>query len=74
MSIANFEDWKQAKETLSDIPLFLDQRFIQAIMNAISICDQNMNKLDPEGYENYMKLKIKELKMQTKLAFGDQHD
>ena len=74
MSTANFNDWKSVKETLSDVPLLLDQEFIFAIKNCITICDRRMLDLDPEAYNKYSDQKIKELKQQTKLAFGDQHD
>ena len=67
----SFNDWKTVRETLSDIPLFLDREFILAIQKNIKICETRMLSLDPEAYNNYIEQKAKELKEQTKLAFPE---
>ena len=55
----SFNDWKTVRETLSDIPLFLDREFILAIQKNIKICETRMLSLDPEAYNNYIEQKAK---------------
>jgi len=65
--IGSFDDWRINLNKLEYLPLMLDRDFIIAMKKAMDICKDRMKEIDPKAYD---KKKEKQLKDQTKLAFG----